>query len=90
MACPKCNHTMQGLCGDGEGRWFWCPACGTVKQGQQTEYYDVPTFIRSTSLVAYLHTNVDLCLVLNAIREELNRRGVGDPREPLDDPMGKG
>lgn len=27
MACPTCDHTMNGL-GD---RWFWCPRCGTLR-----------------------------------------------------------
>lgn len=28
MACPTCAHTMQCL----EGRWFWCPRCGSIKR----------------------------------------------------------
>lgn len=31
MACPTCDHTMQG-CGDG---CFWCPRCGTLRQQMQ-------------------------------------------------------
>ena len=27
MACPSCQHTMQGL---GEGI-FWCPRCGSIR-----------------------------------------------------------
>ena len=90
MACPVCDHTMQGLCGDGEGRWFWCPSCGTVKQGQQTGRYDEPTLVRNTSMVAHLFDNASLCNIHNAIRDELTRRGITDSREPLDDPLGKG
>lgn len=42
MACPKCDSTMQGLCGKAELRWYWCPRCGTVKQGQQRIPWHVP------------------------------------------------
>lgn len=28
MACPTCDHTMQGI-SDG---YFWCPRCGTLKR----------------------------------------------------------
>ena len=27
MACQTCDHTMQGLA---DGRFFWCPRCGTL------------------------------------------------------------
>ncbi len=75
MACPQCDVTMQGLCGTGEDRWFWCPSCGTVKQGQQSERYEVPTFIRNTKAVAYLFSSAVLQIVRNGIVEELTRRG---------------
>jgi len=80
MACPCCDHTMQGLCGDGEGRWFWCPACGTVKQGQQTDHYESPTFIRSPSMVAYLFADDPLRNIRDAIESELARRKSNERR----------
>ena len=70
MACPICDHTMQGL-GD---QWFWCSACGTVKQGQQTERYEEPTFIRAPSMVAYLFDDEFLERVQAAIAAEQKRR----------------
>lgn len=38
MACPTCDHTMQGL-GD---QWSWCPRCGTVR-GHAA--HSVPTLV---------------------------------------------
>lgn len=33
MACPTCDHTMQGLGLTTTGqRWFWCPRCGTLTE----------------------------------------------------------
>lgn len=34
MACPSCDHTMQGL---GHGA-MWCPRCGTTKTEAGTFY----------------------------------------------------
>jgi hypothetical protein len=31
MACPTCNHTMQGVGNAGGVSVMWCPRCGTVK-----------------------------------------------------------
>lgn len=30
MACPTCDHTMQGIGTQGA---FWCPRCGTIMSG---------------------------------------------------------
>jgi len=84
---------MQGLAGD--PMWFWCPVCGTVKQGQQTDHYDVPSVSPAANLgrvayVAHLFTSAALCNSVNAMKYELARRGIDDTREPLDDPMGRG
>ncbi len=32
MACPTCDHTMNGI---GHGL-FWCPRCGTLKRANTT------------------------------------------------------
>lgn len=32
MACPTCDHTMQGILIDENAkRAFWCPRCGTLR-----------------------------------------------------------
>ena len=38
MPCPTCDHTMQSL-GAPPGRlqWFWCPRCGTIREGHSEQ-----------------------------------------------------
>jgi hypothetical protein len=37
MSCPTCDHTMR-LVSEGEvgQRCYWCPRCGTIKNGAAT------------------------------------------------------
>lgn len=43
MACPTCDHTMQGIgeINKGDCRVFWCPRCGTLRykhsDGQESD-----------------------------------------------------
>lgn len=41
MACPTCEHTMQGIgvVESGERVW-WCPRCGTLKRGGNLNYLE--------------------------------------------------
>ena len=39
MACPTCDHTMQGL---GESYW-WCPRCGTIRAKDSDDVDEVPS-----------------------------------------------
>lgn len=50
MACPTCDHTMHGL-GD---RWFWCPRCGTVLNGDDREHTTSQTKL-TEQVRAWLH-----------------------------------
>ena len=40
MACPVCDHTMEGIAG--AYRVFWCPRCGTMKDCGQREAAGLP------------------------------------------------
>lgn len=40
MACPVCEHTMQGIAG--ANRVFWCPRCGTLKDCGQRASAGLP------------------------------------------------
>lgn len=41
MACPTCDHTMEGLdCG-----YYWCPRCGTLKEQQGMERVQPPKLV---------------------------------------------
>ena len=46
MACPTCDHTMQGI-GGAVPRTFWCPRCGTLKQGEMYELTMLVPRVRS-------------------------------------------
>jgi len=38
MACPTCDHTMQGL----RHHVYWCPRCGTIKLENTTSgHHDI-------------------------------------------------
>lgn len=45
MACPTCDHTMDGL---GNGH-FWCPRCGTVMDNGSVY---VPALVRRVRALA--------------------------------------
>jgi transposase len=42
MACPTCDHTMQGV---GNGA-FWCPRCGTIQLAPNT--FEMPMLVSRT------------------------------------------
>ena len=45
MACPTCDHTMQGL---GNGWWFWCPRCGTIRErGSSFDDHEAPKLVET-------------------------------------------
>lgn len=44
MACPTCDHTMEGL-GPSPVIYFWCPRCGTILNSQRNNESTAPKLV---------------------------------------------
>lgn len=59
MACPTCDHTMQGV----RHHVYWCPRCGTLKiENTHSGHHDVqsPKVVdRARQVVQYFDSESD-------------------------------